>query len=176
MPFACLQVSITALLLAIGIAGCSQGIAGLTTGSTAGPAPAAAAAAPPPATPTDRAIQVAATSAKADACGYNFDPARLRANYLAHEAQQGLAPPDLATLEKLYDTTRGRIAKSTGNADAFCTDEQTIAIKRDLVRHMAGDYTAAPKPAQSTASWWESGSSNKAWDPKKAVFPREVRD
>lgn len=119
-------------------------------------------------------MQVAATSAKATTCGYNFDPARLRTNYLAHEAQTGLSPPDLAALEKLYDATRTRIAKGAGNADAFCSDDQTVVIKKDLVRHMAGDYTVPPKVVAS--SDWLGGSTKKGWDPRKAAFPTEVRD
>ena len=119
-------------------------------------------------------MQVAATSAKATTCGYNFDPARLRTNYLAHEAQTGLSPPDLAAVEKLYDATRTRIAKGAGNADVFCSDEQTAGIKKDLVRHLAGDYAVAPKIVAN--SDWFGGSSKKGWDPRKAVFPTEVRD
>ena len=119
-------------------------------------------------------MQVAATSAKAATCGYNFDPLRLRTNYLAHEAQAGLPPADLAALEKLYDATRARVAKSAGNADAFCSDDQTVVIKKDLVRHMAGDYTAPPKVVASSDRF--GGSTKKGWDPRKAVFPTEVRD
>ena len=79
------------------LAGC--GSSSLTTASLTGggaqPAQAAAApAAPPPSDPTSRALQVGATSARAVRCGFYFDPARLKASFLASEMATGaLSPP-----------------------------------------------------------------------------------
>lgn len=154
------------------MAGCSSGLPGLSTGSTA--ATPAAKAEPAPVKPTDRAMQVATTSAKATSCGYNFDPARLRANYLAFETQSGAPANDIAALEKLYDTTRVRVAGTIVKADDFCSDDQTMVIKRDLVRHLAGDFSPPAKLAVSSSLL--PGSTRKTWDPRKAVFPTEVKD
>lgn len=167
-PLGLLAASLTSLLLV----GCSSGLPGLTTGSTPSTPPAQAA--PAPVKSTDRAMQVASVSAKATTCGYNFDPVRLRTTYLASETQAGSTPGEVAALEKLYDTTRARVTQTIGKADEFCGDEQTAQIKRDLVRHLAGDFTPPPKVVAS--SDWFGGSTKKAWDPKKAVFPNEVRD
>src|SRR5512145_535689 len=79
-------------------AGCS-GASGLLTGS-------ATAAADAPRKlgnddPTARPIAVAWTSARAVRCGFHFDPAKLKASYLAYEARQS-APEQLAKAEKSY--------------------------------------------------------------------------
>lgn len=153
------------------LAACSSGLPGLTTGSTAS----APAAAPAPVKPSDRAMQVASTSAKATTCGYNFDPARLRTQYLASETQSGLAPTDVAALEKLYDTTRVRVTQTIGAAEGYCSDEQTALIKRDLVRHLAGDFMP-PSRVVADSSFLPGSSTKRNWDPRKAVFPSDVKD
>jgi hypothetical protein len=143
---------LSASLAGLALAACSGAVSGITTGSLGGtPAPKVAAA-PVPAKPTDRAIQVASTSARAEKCGYNFDAARLRASYLAAEGQQGLAPADAATVEKLYDMTRGKVAAVLRPNDDYCSDEKTREIKADLTRHMAGDFSAKPRVAEAEAS------------------------
>ena len=86
----------------------------LQTGSLA---PTAAEAPPKPATSVDRALSVAATSARAQKCGYYFDPNGLRANFLAAETQRGTTPdqriftgslqelPDLVAREEIRPPT-----------------------------------------------------------------------
>lgn len=163
----------TASLLAMVLAGCSSGIAGLSTGSTANTSPPVPTA-PVVVKPADRALQVAATSARAGKCGYNFDPGRLRSGYIASEVQAGLAPAETATLEKLYDATRTRVAASITDAEEFCSDEQTAVIKSDLKRHMAGDFSVSRAPDRTAASWWQSGA-NKPWNSDETFYPRGSR-
>ena len=138
---------------AVIIGACSSGSAGLTTGALLpGSKPAQD-------DPTQRAVLVSATSARAAKCGYNFDPVRLRASYLAYESAQGAAPELLGRLEKSYDFTRASVIQKMGPADAYCTDEKTAEIKRELTRHMAGDFAAPPKRAPPpSASWWGNPS------------------
>ncbi len=56
--------------------------------------------------PQARAMQVGWTSARASYCGFIFDPAQLRASYLASEARAGKSPEEIAKLERAYDYTR----------------------------------------------------------------------
>jgi len=85
------------LLAAAGLAsGCGGSASGLLTGSTP-------AAADGPGTlnnddPAARPVAVAWTSARAQRCGFYFDPAKLRASYLAYESRQPGA--DVAKAEK----------------------------------------------------------------------------
>ncbi|MDX2154866.1 MAG: hypothetical protein SFW09_00020 [Hyphomicrobiaceae bacterium] len=94
---------------------------------------------------TDRAVHVAATSANASRCGYVFDPAQVKASYLAFEQGQGAAADFAQQLDKSYDFTHAKIAKSTVNAEDFCSEEQTAIIKRNLNKVLAGDFSAPAK-------------------------------
>jgi len=174
MPFARHTIPAVILGLAVVATGCSSGNTSLFTGSAKPSAAAGATPAPPLAKPSDRALQVAATSARASRCGYNFDPQRLRASYIASESQAGVPAPEIATLEKLYDITRDRVAKSITDTETFCNDEQTAVIKRDLNRHMAGDF-APNRKAESSVGDLFSGSSNKPWNPQDAFKSTQIR-
>ena len=118
----------------------------LTTGSILG-GPAKPTAADPGSIndPTNRAFQVGTVSAKAIKCGFNFDPAKLKNNYLTYE--RTLTPgADLSKVERIYDVSFNGVAKAVAGEADYCSDEKTKAIKADLTRHLAGDYTPAIKP------------------------------
>ena len=88
---------------AAGLAACSSGASGLITGTTV-----TAADAPGGITnesPMARPIGVAWTSARAKRCGFYFDPAKLRASYLAYEARQSNREQLGQRSEKSYDST-----------------------------------------------------------------------
>ena len=121
------------------VAGCSGSGTGLTTGSLFGSSSAAEGTVVVVETPSIRAAQVAAVSARAAKCGYNYDPVRLRSLYLASEAQAGA--PDLPKIEREYDTIRSKVSATIAADQDYCTDNRTREIKADLTRHMAGDYT-----------------------------------
>jgi hypothetical protein len=130
------------LLAAAALGGCN-GASGLLTGSTA------AADAPGKLKnddPTARPIAVAWTSARAVRCGFNFDPAKLKASYLAYEAKQS-GPDQLGKAEKSYDTTFKTIRDRVSSDPEYCTDGKSREIKADLTRHLAGDFT--PKLPQT---------------------------
>jgi|APDOM4702015191_1054821.scaffolds.fasta_scaffold53738_1 hypothetical protein len=131
-----------AALLPLAFAGCSGGTSSLSTGSLFGSKQADAVAAAPVETPSMRAAQVSAVSARAAKCGYNFDPARLRSGFLANEMNQGAAAQDLAKIEREYDTIRAKVASTIAADPDYCTDARTRQIKADLTRHLAGDYTS----------------------------------
>src|SRR5262244_2859404 len=95
------------LLAATGLhAGCSNGSAGLSTASTGlMPSDAPTTATVANDDPMARPIGVAWTSARAKRCGFYFDPAKLKSNYLTYESKHGANPGDLANIEKTYDQT-----------------------------------------------------------------------
>jgi hypothetical protein len=149
-------------------AGCSGG--GVTTSSVA------AADSPGLITNTDplaRPVAVAWTAARAKRCGFYFDPAKLKVNYLAYERAQGASPEQLATLEKSYDTTYKGTADRVNTEADYCSDKKGLEIKTDLQRYLAGDYTPnLPKPKQvANCGFFGCGvdttASNDPFDSKK---------
>src|SRR5690606_15506959 len=132
------------VLIALTLAACGNGGSGVTTASVLGPEAASKANPVVQNDPNARAIQVGATSARAAKCGYNFDPARLKSNFLAAEAQQGLPPDQIARIEKTYDTTHGAVTKAVVGQGDYCTESKTKEIKADLNRHLAGDFNPPP--------------------------------
>ena len=91
--------------------------------------------------PLARPIQVGWTSARATQCGFIFDPAQLRASYMASEAQAGATPEQMQKIERAYDYTRESVLAAIGDNLNYCNKERTAAIRRDLNRYLAGDYT-----------------------------------
>jgi hypothetical protein len=90
--------------------------------------------------PLARPIAVAWTSARAHRCGFNFDPFKLKASYLAYEAKHTGAD-QLSKVERSYDDTYRVIRDRVGGDPDYCTDSKSAEIKADLVRHLAGDFT-----------------------------------
>ena len=103
----------------------------------------------PKSDPTGRAFQVGAVSARAVKCGYNFDPVKLKANFLAAEAAQGVTPDGIAKLDKIYDVSGGGITKAVAGNSTYCTENKTAQIKEDLTRHLAGDYTPSQRKLEA---------------------------
>lgn len=160
--------SFIVVAVAVALAGCSSG-SGLSTGSLFGsgeaatPVAAPAGAAGPVNDPTSRAFQVGSVSARAVKCGYNFDPAKLKANFLATEST-AITPADLPRVEKVYDTAYNGVTKAVAAQPGYCTPGKTADIKANLTRHLAGDFSPAPvkqvaKPADDGwfSNWGGSG-------------------
>jgi hypothetical protein len=158
--------------LALALSACSSGSA-LTTGTLLGgsekkEAPVALV----PASPTDRALIAGTTAARAQKCGYVFDPANFRQGYLSYETQQGTPQPELAKAEKSYDYTLASISKSIAPEQNYCTDELTATVKRDLNRMLTGDYSAPAKKPEVNTAWWGRPSSTDKFDRDKAINPQ----
>lgn len=147
-------------MLAIGaaaLAGCSAGSSSLTTGALLGDSKPAAPANDPPA----RAFQVGTASARAVKCGFNFDPAKLKTNYLTFEKQQP-GGQDTSKVERIYDVSFNGVAKAVAAEGDYCSEAKTAQIKSDLTRHLAGDYTPTPpkvEQEEGLLSGWGGGSS-----------------
>jgi hypothetical protein len=161
------------MLATAGLAGCSGG--GLLTGSTA------AADAPAEKVASDEAsarpMAVAWTSARAQRCGFFFDPAKLRASYLAYEARQS-SPDQLGKTEQVYDQTYKTIRAQVAANPEYCSDSKSAEIKKDLTRHLAGDFTPnLPKPKVVQTCGWlgcADGEEKKEWSQEK--FWKEIQD
>lgn len=154
---------LTLVLVAAALGGCS-GAPSLSTGSLFGSDDAKATAQPtgPVNDPPMRAFQVGTVSARAIKCGFNFDPAKLKANYLAYERSLGGPAADLTKIERMYDVSFNAVAKAVSSqADDYCSGEKTKTIRKDLGRHLAGDYSpsAIPKKKEEEGlfSGWDGG-------------------
>jgi hypothetical protein len=153
-----------AALAAASLGGCGATLPKLpTTGSLLGGSNAAAQANLNPNDPTARAMGVAATSARALKCGYNFDPAKLKNQYLTYENTAN--PGSADKLGQAYDTAFAGVKKAIASKDEeYCTPDRTARIKTALNRNLGGDYTPPPSEAPtddgSLFSGWGGGSNN----------------
>ena len=98
--------------------------------------------------PMARPTQVAWTSARAKHCGFVFDPAQLRANYLSAEMQAGNPPEQMQKIERAYDYTLQSVTATIKDDLTYCGKERTDAIRIDLNRYLAGDYTPSARMAR----------------------------
>lgn len=134
---------------ALGLVACgnaSNTKSGLSTASILGEAPAGASGDRPGITrddPMAQPVQVAWTSARAQKCGFNFDPMKLKANYMAAEQRAGADANRIGQIDKTYDMTVTKIKATIPAAETYCTDKQAQLIKADLTRHLAGDFSAS---------------------------------
>jgi hypothetical protein len=133
--------------LSVALAACNAGPL-LQTGSLS---PAATDAPPKQVTSIDRALHVAATSARAQKCGYYFDPNGLRANFLTAETQRGTGPEDLVKVTQSYDYTHRTISGKIANSAEYCASEaRTDTIKSSLNKVLAGDFEPPPPKKEDT--------------------------
>lgn len=121
----------------------------LTTGSLFGgddkkKAEAPAKPAAPPDTSINRALQVGTVSARAVKCGFNFDPGRVKGNFLAAEAKAGTGVDEIAKAEKIYNVGYNGVAKAVADKPNYCTAKKAKEIKDDLALLLAGNFTPQP--------------------------------
>lgn len=150
------------VLATVSLGGCGASLPSLSTGSLFG----GKAAAKPVIQndPTSRAMEVGSTSARAIKCGYNFDPAKLKSQFLAAEAAAN--PDDTAKIAQVYDLTFNGISKALATKGAdYCSKAKTDKIKEALNRHLAGDYTPSPpEPVEQDEGLFGSAPSSSSND------------
>lgn len=97
--------------------------------------------------PLARPTQVGWTSARATRCGFVFSPQQLRANYLSTESAYN-SPQQMKKIQEAYDFTHESILTSINDDPAYCNKERLDAIRADLNRYLAGDYTPSARLAR----------------------------
>jgi hypothetical protein len=98
--------------------------------------------------PLARPTQVGWTSARATRCGFVFNPQQLRANYLSAESRYGHSPQQMQKIQKAYDYTRESVLITINDDPAYCNKERLDAIRADLNRYLAGDYSPRARMAR----------------------------
>jgi len=101
-----------------------------------------------PEDPMARPIQVAWTSARASNCGFMFDPVKLKDDYMRDESRRVTDPYQLQKISQAYDYTLESVADTIKDDPNYCSKERTDAIRVDLRRYLAGDYTPTAKLAR----------------------------
>lgn len=150
------------LALCLGLSGCGASIPGMSTGSLFGGDSAPKGPIAPTNDPTSRAVQVGTTAARATKCGFNFDPVKLRTQFLANETAASGNPADADKLGQVYDVSFRGVSKAVSEqGDAYCSQHKTDRIKTALNRHLAGDYTPeTPEPVAEEEGLFSFGSSD----------------
>jgi hypothetical protein len=97
-----------------------------------------------PEDPLAAPVHVGTTSARAKYCGFIFDPARLRANFLASRAQF-TSPDQMQKVEKAYDYSFERVSQTIAEERNYCSKDRVEMVRRDLNRYMAGDFAPPAK-------------------------------
>lgn len=156
---------IASILGALVLGGCGSNP--LTTGSLlGGNAPAKPEGPVVPAnTPFNRAFQVGSVSARAVKCGFNFDPARVKSNFVAAETTAGTSVEDMAKVEKAYAMSYNGVLKAAAAKPDYCTDKKSREIKADLALLLAGDYSPqALRPKEEDNEGLFVGGTQFKWD------------
>lgn len=155
-----------ALAAAAAVLGGCGAASSLSTGSLIG-GPAASAAAPKPVTASDRALYVAANVARAQRCGFYFDPEQVKASFVAAEQQVGTPPDAMQKVVREYDYTRQTVLASTANDPAYCTEGRTREVKAVLTRQLAGDFNPPQKRQDVNVGWFEHQKKDAPFDGNK---------
>lgn len=98
--------------------------------------------------PLARPIQVAWTAARAQYCGFMFDAAKLKSDYLADESRRGADQNHMQKAVKAYDYTYESVSDSISEDASYCNKERLDAIRKDLKRYLSGDYAPVARMAR----------------------------
>jgi hypothetical protein len=155
------RTSIVVALSTVLLGACGSSIPNVT-GSLFGGAAAPAQPQQPTSDPMSRAVQVGTTSARAVKCGFNFDPVKLRTQFLATESVSLTNPGDVSKIGQAYDIGFNGVSKAVAaQGEDYCNSVKTAKIKEALNRHLTGDYTpAAPEPVVEEEGIFGSLSSS----------------
>lgn len=139
--------AVTAAVVATALVACSSGQgSGVTTGSVLGGDPAVNGDQAPTSTndPMARPIHIGWVTARAQRCGFHFDPAKVKASYFAYESAQGATGDQLNRIQRAYDYSHSSISQRVkGDAD-YCDSKRSVEIKEHLGKVLAGDYSVPP--------------------------------
>jgi hypothetical protein len=73
---------------------------------------------------------------------------KLKDDFMAAETRRGVDPYQLQRFSEAYDYTRESVADTIKDDPNYCNKARTDAIRADLRRYLAGDYTPTAKLAR----------------------------
>ena len=101
-----------------------------------------------------RPAEVAFISACAQAYGFAHDPAKVRAGYLSYERKRGAPPPQLAAIEKDYDSTYQAIGALAHRQASLCAAKDGEEVRAELRRFTSGYFEPRQSPpVEASADW-----------------------
>lgn len=109
-----------------------------STGNLAAPA---GAPTPTADTTSGRLSHIAWNTAWAQACGFYFDDAKLKAAYLAFEARSGLPADQMDKVSGYYDRGQAGFRKLAAGHPDQCTPNRLALIQATIARYLAGDFS-----------------------------------
>jgi len=171
-----MQIRRTAILvtsvIALTVSACGNG-GGVTTGTLFGKSNPTESGPPPPKpiSSTDRAVFVGATVARAQRCGFYFNPDEIRSNFIAAEQQSGAPEAAVQKATKEFDFTRQTVIAAAAKEEGYCTEGRTREVKAALTRQLAGDFN--PPQARQTidVGWYDYQKKKDTLDGTKVFEP-----
>ena len=106
--------------------------------------------------PLARPVAVAWTSARAQRCGFYFDPTKLRASYLAYEAKQSNRGATGKSGEELRLDLQGHSRSGLQRPD-YCTDRKGTEIKTELAASPGWRFYSQASANQEGRDVWNVG-------------------
>ncbi len=89
-------------------------------------------------------MQLAWTSARAEKCGFVYQPNMLVSNWVNQEGRTG---GDVGARRQAYEFAFRRFQATLAKNPKYCTQARIAETRRDLNRHMEGDYSPGPPPS-----------------------------
>lgn len=168
-------LSLFAGLALIGtMAACGAG-SSLTTGSLVGGSSSSQPPAPKPVTSTDRALYVATNVARAQRCGYYFDPEQVRTSFLAAEQQAGTPPDQMQKVTREFDFTRQTVLNAIVKDEGYCTEGRNREVKAALTRQLAGDFNPPRARSEVNIGLFDHRKKDAEFDGNKVFEPARGR-
>lgn len=93
---------------------------------------------------SNTAVQLAWTVARAEKCGFVYQPNMLVSNWLNHEGRTG---GDIGARRQAYEFAYRRFQATLAKNPKYCNDKRIAETRRDLNRHMEGDYSPGLPPS-----------------------------
>ena len=167
---------LAATFISIALTACGNG-GGMATGSLFGKSSTEPSGLQPPkpVSSSDRALFVGATVARAQRCGFYFNPDEIRNNFIASEQQSGATPDAVQKATREFDFTRQKVAAAAAQDDTYCTEGRTRETKAALTRQLAGDFN--PPQARQTVNvgWFDHQKKNDTLDGNKIFDASQKR-
>src|SRR5262249_29273801 len=114
------------------------------------------------------------TVARAQRCGFYFQPEQVRSSFLAAEEQGGATPDVMQKVTREFDYTRQSVLAAAAQDEGYCTEGRTREVKAALNRQLAGDFNLPQKRQEMSISWYEHQSKGEKFN-GATVFDKSIR-